>query len=142
MTLKSIISLLEQIAYKTSGVRTVITNDFYRINSLPNVEYGCVGIQQTQHTIVDRNNVRYGFQLVYADRLTSDKSNELDAQSDGMLTLGNIINTLTSYYDVDLYGDITFETFVQRFTDECAVVVASFSLETLHNIGECYEVEH
>lgn len=141
MTLKRIISLLEQIAYKTSGVHTVITNDFYRINSLPNVDYACVGIQQTQHVTVDNYSIRYGFQLIYADRLTADKSNEVDVQSDGMLVIGNIINALTSYYDVDLYGDITYETFVQRFTDECAVVVASFTLGTLHNIGECYEVE-
>lgn len=139
MTLKSIISQLGQIAHNTTGVRTVIINDFYRINSLPNIEYACVGIQQTEHAIVGRNTVRYGFQLVYADRLTADMSNEVDAQSDGMLVLGNIINTLTSYYDVDLFGDIAFETFIQRFTDECAVVVASFTLESTYTMGECYE---
>lgn len=140
MTLKSIISLLQQIAYKTPNVRMVITNDFYRINELPNVEYACVGIQQTQHTVVEQNVVRYGLQLIYADRLTADKNNEIDAQSDGMLVLGSIINTFTSYYDADLYGDITYETFLQRFADECAVVVASFTLETRYTIGECYEI--
>lgn len=139
MTLKSIISQLGQIAHNTTGVRTVIINDFYRINSLPNIEYACLGIQQTEHAIVGRNTVRYGFQLVYADRLTADMSNEVDAQSDGMLVLGNIINTLTSYYDVDLFGDIAFETFIQRFADECAVVVASFTLESTYTMGECYE---
>lgn len=133
-------SALHSLALQTPGVRTVILNDFYRINSQPNIEYGCVGIQQAQHEVLaDSSTIRYGFQMVYADRLTTDRSNEVDIHSDGILILGNIINALHQLTNADVYSNITYDTTVQRFIDECAVVVATFSIETAFDLGNCFE---
>lgn len=142
MTLKSLITAIEALAHQTPGVGTVIVNDYYRINELPNIEYACVGVQQTQHEVISPNVVRYGLHMVYADRLTADKSNELQVQSDGMLILGNIINALTTLRDVEVVDNISFETFTQRFADECAVVVATFEVESTYDLGECFEGNH
>ena len=61
------------------------------------------------------------------DRLTADKGNEIEVQSVGVQTLGNILRSLE---DLGIFpGTWTAQVFNQRFLDECAGVFASVRLE-------------
>ena len=66
------------------------------------------------------------------------KSNEVDVQSEGMLTLTNIINTLTAELDeVSIDGDVTFTAYNQRFADDCAGVYANVAILVESSMGLC-----
>lgn len=138
MTLKTLIEKLRDIALRAPNVRSVIVNDVYRENAFKGIEYGVVAILQDTHT-VSENIVRYSLNLIYIDRLTRDASNEVDVQSDGMLTLTNIINTFIGENDnATLDGEVEFTAFNQRFADDCAGVYAAVSIGVESNLGICY----
>lgn len=137
MTLSTIIGKLTDIAMRTPNVRSVIINDVYRENAFSGIDYGVVAILQDEHS-VGEDIVTYNFTLVYVDRLTADKSNEVDVQSEGMLTLTNIINTLTAELDeVSIDGDVTFTAYNQRFVDDCAGVYANVAISVESSMGLC-----
>lgn len=140
MTLKTTIEKLRDIALKTHNVRSVIINDIYRENAFANVDYGVVAIIQNEHSVGD-NIVTYNLTLVYVDRLAKDGSNELDIQSDGMLTLTNIINAFVGEVDdASIEGDVTFTAYNQRFVDDCAGVYADVAISVTSNMGICYDI--
>lgn len=140
MTLKTTIEKLRDIALKTHNVRSVIINDIYRENTFANVDYGVVAIIQNEHSVGD-NIVTYNLTLVYVDRLAKDGSNELDIQSDGMLTLTNIINAFVGEVDdASIEGDVTFTAYNQRFVDDCAGVYADVAISVTSNMGICYDI--
>ena len=60
------------------------------------------------------------------DRLTADQGNRLDVQSTGIETLDNIIRDLAERGIEP--GEYSFQTFNQRFLDECAGVYTTVSL--------------
>lgn len=140
MTLKTTIEKLRDIALKTHNVRSVIINDIYRENAFANADYGVVAIIQNEHSVGD-NIVTYNLTLVYVDRLAKDGSNELDIQSDGMLTLTNIINAFVGEVDdASIEGDVTFTAYNQRFVDDCAGVYADVAISVTSNMGICYDI--
>lgn len=138
MTLKTIIEQLRIIALTTINVRSVIVNDIYRENAFKGLEYGVVAILQDEH-VAGENAIRYGFTLVYIDRLMRNAANEVDIQSEGMLALTNIINAFVSDNDnAELDGEVTFTPFNQRFADDCAGVYARVNIVVESNLGICY----
>ena len=61
------------------------------------------------------------------DIIKADKSNEVEIQSVGMTTLSNIIRVLES---MGIYADMwEYQTFNQKFHDECAGVYTNVSLQ-------------
>lgn len=125
MTLAETIRVIEGAASRQPSVNTIVRNDVFRLNSLPNVKYGVFAWLQGQHTISDLQTFRFTF--FYVDRLTHDKSNEIDIQSTGVQVIGNILATLE---DLGVFpGDWTAQVFNQRFLDECAGVYASVEFQ-------------
>lgn len=138
MTLKSIISKLREVALRTPNVRSVIINDIYRENAFNDIDYGVVAILQDEH-VLGGDVITYGIALVYVDRLASDSANEVDVQSDGMLTLANILNTFANEVDeVTINGDVTFTPYNQRFADDCAGVYAKIDITVGSTLGQCF----
>lgn len=118
-------------------IRMIVQNDVFRINSAPSLRYGVFAWTQGQHSgVISTGMVTYAFSFFYVDRLTADKSNQVEVQSVGCLTLGNILRTLESY-DIEV-GDYTLQPFNQRFTDECAGVFANVTL-TIPDASLCGE---
>jgi hypothetical protein len=62
------------------------------------------------------------------DRLKNDRSNEIEVQSVGIQTLNNILRELDDN-GVFVNSTYTFQTFNQRFLDECAGVFCNVSLQ-------------
>lgn len=126
MTLREVVAVLEGAALKQPGVRTVVPQDIFRLSSLPSVRYGVFGWTQGVHTQqAGSPMVTYRFTLFYVDRLTADRSNELEIQSAGMDVLADIVRAVEDDGRLCVTDTVTYQTFNQRFADECAGTYAN-----------------
>lgn len=126
MTLAEVIAVLEGAALKQPAVETVVPQDIFRLSAMPSVRYGVFGWTQGQHRQQAGSPlVVYSFTLFYVDRLTADKSNEVEIQSVGVDTLADILRAVDGDGRLYLDGSVTYQTFNQRFADECAGVFAN-----------------
>lgn len=126
MTLLETITAIEMAARQQPSINMVVRNDVFRLNTIPDAKYGVFAWTQGQHEI--REDLQtFVFTFFYVDRLTADKSNEVEVQSVGVQTLGNILRSLE---DLGIFpGTWTAQAFNQRFLDECAGVFANVRLE-------------
>lgn len=142
MTLKTIIDKLRVYALATPNVGGVIVNDVFRENFWDDAHYGVVAIIQREHSVSD-NIATYRFQLAYIDRLTEDKGNEVDIQSEGVMAISNIVNALVEdNADIEMNGDMSFSVFNERFKDECGGVLADVAFLTSSPMGICNELNY
>lgn len=127
MTLKQFITILEAVAKRQKAVAEIIPEDVYRLDSMPAAKYGVFAWQHSAgghgETIGEPDRA-LRFTLFYIDRLTEDRGNELDIQSVGIETLGNILRTIVAEDPdgVSIPGAVVYVPFLQKFTDECAGV--------------------
>lgn len=129
MTLLQIIRAIERVAKKQPAINMIVRNDIFRLNTYNDAKYGVFAWVQGQHaTTVVSGLIRYQFSLIYADRLTGDLHNQAEVQSVGVQVISNIVRALASE-DIFTRGDVTFQPFNQRFTDECAGVFANVTFE-------------
>jgi hypothetical protein len=142
MTLKTIIDKLKEYALATPNVGGVIVNDVFRENFWDDAHYGVVAIIQREHSVSD-NIATYRFQLAYIDRLTEDKGNEVDIQSEGVMVISNIVNALIEdNADIEMNGDMSFSVFNERFKDDCGGVLADVAFLTSSPMGICNELNY
>lgn len=126
MTLAQLIKIVEGIAMQQPSINMIVQNDVYRMNSAPSLEYGVFAWTQGQHSGSINGMTTFSFTFFYVDRLTEDQSNQIEIQSVGCETIGNILRKLDDY-DVEV-ANYTMQTFNQKFTDECAGVFCNVSL--------------
>lgn len=136
MTLYEIVNKLKDIAKKQPNINYVGEGDIYTLNSLPNIDYSVFFVTQTTHRQRE-NTLVYTLYLYYIDRLFTDECNTLDVQSNGIVALENIINTLYNGEDITIDGEITYNTFTHRFADACAGVYATVNIVVDNNLGIC-----
>lgn len=137
MTLAQLIRLIEGVAMQQPSIKMIVQNDVYRINSAPSLKYGVFAWTQGQHSGSINGMTTFSFTFFYVDRLTEDQSNQIEIQSVGCETLGNILRALDEN-DVEV-ASYTMQTFNQRFTDECAGVFCNVSLSVLPTLT-CPEI--
>ena len=127
MTLLEVIRAIETAARQQPDVKMVVPNDVFRLNAIPDARYGVFAWTQGRHRVTYTDEyIRYSFTFFYVDRLRNDKANEIEVQSVGISTLTNILRTLEGWgVTPETYE---FQTFNQRFTDECAGVYCSVIL--------------
>ena len=138
MTLETTINKLLKIAKKQPNINYVGEGDIYKLDHLPNVEYGVFFVTQTSHSLED-DILKVNLNLFYVDRLLNDGSNTLKIQSNGISILTDIINTFVNSEDAEIDGGITFNTFTHRFTADCAGVYATITFNVDNEINDCYE---
>lgn len=129
MTLQQVIKACEVVASQQPSVNMIVRNDIFRLNSKSDARYGVFGWTQGQHSAsTDSDLFTYSFTFFYVDRLKNDRSNEIEVQSVGIQTLNNILRKLD---DIGVFVSSTynFQTFNQRFLDECAGVFCNVSLQ-------------
>ena len=136
MTLSQLIRLFEGIAKQQPSINMIVQNDVYRINSAPSLKYGVFAWTQGQHSGSIAGMPSYAFSFFYVDRLKDDLSNQVEVQSVGCETIGNILRALEEY-DIEV-GNYTMLTFNQRFTDECAGVFCNVTL-SVPQVSACPE---
>lgn len=129
MTLLDTINLLEAVASQQPCIKSIIENDVYRLNDCPNARYGVFAFQQREHSVGVGNTHTFNFTLFYIDRLLSDGSNEMEAQSTGVAFLEGMARSLV---DLGLHVDnFPARTFTQRFADECAGAFINIGISTV-----------
>lgn len=136
MTLFEIINKLKTIAISKPNINYAGDGDVYTLNSLPNIDYSVFFVTQNDHSI-ESDTITYNLNLFYIDRISDSEDNTLNIQSDGMLQLTNIINTLVFSEDVDVDGEINFVPFIQRFADQCAGVYCTVRFIVDNSLGSC-----
>lgn len=129
MTLQQVIQAFEMVASQQPSVNMIVQNDIFRLNSKSDAKYGVFGWTQGQHSASTESAMfTYSFTFFYVDRLKNDRSNEIEVQSVGIQTLNNILRELDDN-GVFVNSTYTFQTFNQRFLDECAGVFCNVSLQ-------------
>lgn len=129
MTLQQVIKAFEVVASTQPTINMIVQNDIFRLNSKPDARYGVFGWTQGQHsTSADSSMFNFSFTFFYVDRLKNDVSNQIEIQSVGIQTLDNILRRLD---DVGVFvsSSYSFQTFNQRFVDECAGVFCNVTLQ-------------
>lgn len=120
---------MEVVASHQPTVGSIVRNDVFRLNSLPQAKYGVFAWLQGEHRSELAGDLqRFAFTLFYVDRLTFDKGNETEVQSVGIETLENVLGRLDEY-GITAVSEHTFRTFNQRFSDECAGVFCNVVFE-------------
>lgn len=128
MTLLETIRTIENVASQQPAVNMIVRNDIFRLNAVPDARYGVFGWLQNSHRAsTSDNRITYSFTFFYVDRLTEDKSNQMEIQSVGIQTLDNIIRTLDDLL-LPVEEGYTFQVFNQRFMDECAGVFSNVNI--------------
>ena len=129
MTLQQLIRTIEMVAAQQPSVNMIVQNDIFRLNSVSDAKYGVFAWTQGQHSAsVGSALFSYSFTFIYVDRLMEDLSNQIEVQSVGMQTLDNILRSLDDI-GIDVNTSYSFQTFNQRFLDECAGVFCSVTLQ-------------
>ena len=118
------------------SINMIVRNDVFRINSSPSLKYGVFAWTQGQHSGSIAGMTSFAFSFFYVDRLKDDLSNQVEVQSVGCETIGNILRALEEY-DIEV-GNYTMQTFNQRFTDECAGVFCNVTL-SVPQVSACPE---
>lgn len=129
MTLSEVIKVIEGVASNQPSINMVVQHNAFKLNDVPDAKYGAFAWVQGQHTAsVESSFITYSFFLYYIDRLTHDKSNLIEVQSVGVMTLDNIIKSLE---DLGIYTSTpySFQPFSQRFLDECGGVYVNVSFD-------------
>jgi len=134
MTLQSTVKTIQNIALTQHNVNYVGSGDIYAdLNANPNLKYGIVYITQNQHTSTEETD-QYNFNIFYIDRLANfEGDNRLQIQSTGKEVLENIIRIFCDTYDAEIYGDIYWQSFTERFSDLCAGIFCTVTLEIMKN---------
>ena len=127
--LKKLISSLVNIAAFQPNIQTIFLNDVFKLNNHPDIEYSAFCITQDTHQDLsfDESYVTFNLILYYIDRLTVTKDNDLDVQSAGIDVLQNILRVLEEE-QACIISSVSYNTFDQRFKDECAGAFARVSI--------------
>ena len=129
MTLSQVIRIIETVAGGQPTIHSIVRNDIFRLNTIPNAKYGVFGWTQGQHASeIGSSLITYRFTFFYIDRLTADIGNQVEVQSVGIQALDNILRLLDEK-GISPVSEVTYNTFNQRFQDLTAGVFASVAFQ-------------
>lgn len=124
ITLSYMIDVISAIASGEKNISTIIQNDIYELDGIPNAKYNVFGITQNSHR-EDDQFIYYNFYLYYINRVNNDgRQNEILNQSTGIQVLRNIIRKTINYLDIEVSENIVYYPFIQKFADVCSGVYA------------------
>ena len=134
MTLLNVIDTIKMFALKHPNINSAYEGNIYDImNANPQQKYASVVLTQQSHTQDDMYD-HYGFNIFYIDRLVDDlEENRLQIQSTGKNMLSNIIKAFCEEFDAEC-DNISYQTFTERFVDECAGVYCTITIDMVKDI--------
>ena len=130
MTLLQLINTIKTIALAQPNIHSCV-DEFLSLNDIT-AKYSAIILQQRNH---QRNNdfISFNFYLGAADRLTEDKSNEIEVQSTAINTINNIVYKLEDLgFDCSMGS---YNVFTERFLAEAAGCYVELSINI--PVGEC-----
>ena len=130
MTLLQLINTIKTIALAQPNIHSCV-DEFLSLNDIT-AKYSAIILQQRNH---QRNNdfISFNFYLGAADRLTEDKSNEIEVQSTAINTINNIVYKLEDLgFDCSMGS---YNVFTERFLAEAAGCYVELNINI--PVGEC-----
>lgn len=133
------IELLEQISLQHPLINNFYTGT-YRLNSTDDITYPALVLtfNSINVSVTDPTFTTFNINLLYADRLTDDRSNLHEIQSLGITVISEIIQALILYYNIQVTTNILFNPFKEQFADNTAGVVATINISIPSATGNCY----
>jgi len=119
MTLFELTNIIHNNAKKWNNINGIVeSGDIYDLNKDEYQEkYSAFCATQTTH-LINEYYTTFGFTFFYVDRLTLDKSNKIEIQSNAVQFFQYFIQLMLAE-DIDFeYGEVV--PFTERFTAECA----------------------
>ncbi|MCD8079639.1 MAG: hypothetical protein LUF04_04260 [Bacteroides sp.] len=118
-----------------------LVNDFlinkYRLNDTDDMKYP--GVVFTVNSITRNDSVlKLDTNLLYADRLTDSRDNEIQIQSTGTTVLMECLNVFYEHTDIAVTQGYVMTPFTEQFADNTAGIVTHVSLETPSHLQDCY----
>ena len=136
MTLYELIENIKNLGKSEPNVSFVTQGDIYELNHQQDIDYPAFVVTQGTHFGSSENGLEnYGLTLFLVDRLTSDKSNELDVQSWADTGLKNIISRIEEHNLGVIQGQYTVQTFTEKFDSLCAGAYVSLNIQV--QVLEC-----
>lgn len=130
-----VVNIIKDTALQHPFVRTCLLN-VWKINSEEDIKYPVVSIG-VRDVVPTSQTITYTMNIFYADRLMSNRDNQLEIKSVAIDVLTEIINKLEdeNHFVIDI-DNITL--FNERFADLCAGGVATVTITTPSYLGDCY----
>jgi len=139
MTLVQIINIIKSLAESHQMIRTFGEGDIYDyVDNGGEINYPVCWVVQQTHSY-SSNVLTYSLQLIFADLLTEDKSNRLQAQSDQLQVAIDIISKLKldTTYEFSILNNINVETFQERFNDFATGVSMTINIVDPYPLNYC-----
>lgn len=110
----------------------------YHSSQCQDIQYGAI-ILTPESFSTDINTIGYSFNIMYVDRLTTDESNEIEIQSNGIDIIRGIVSILGEHEAglFDYENSISINVFSRQFADNAAGAVGTINIQAPANIGEC-----
>lgn len=128
---------IREVSLNHPYVRSFFYGSDSVINPEVDINYPLIAIVPAQHTIASRLET-FNFGFIFADRLRADRKNKIQIQSNAIIVLKEIVNTLVvtdGLYFPEQYS-FSINVFEERFSDECAGAFCDIQIRAA-DIGEC-----
>ena len=136
----TLVKAIEKIGKAMPNCNTTVLSNIYQLNELPDIKYSVFCITQEQHR-QDDEYFYFNFVLYYVDRLLNDKSNQLEIQSTGIQFLSTVLGKIEDLgLILNTDWQTTYQSFTQRFADECAGVFARVQIQVPIDCSVPYDV--
>lgn len=121
MTLFETIELINKVGSEQPNINMVVeSGDIFDLNTNNyTAKYSVFCCEQLDHT-QNGDFLTYNFRLYVVDRLTDDRENKIEVQSNAIETLSNIVRGLEEMGIFMVGESVTYSTFTERFEAECA----------------------
>lgn len=139
-TLIEVVDLLRQISCAHPTLNTFLYG-VYNIESKDNIDYPVLAITVNSATRTG-NTLNYNLNLLYADRLTDDRDNELYVQTTGLQVLSEVLNVMGWVDDISLSESQDMYTFTEQFSNNTAGTYTTIQLQAANPIGDCAWIDY
>lgn len=121
-----------------------LINDYfinkYRATESDNINYPLLACT-VNSVISNENTLTFNVNMLYADRLTDRRDNEISVQSTGVSSLMEVVNAMKELAPLEIDNGYSITPFTEQFADNCAGVFATLSIQVPHYLGECHWVK-
>lgn len=129
-----------QLFRRVAGQHPFVNTFFegvYRVEDSSNVKYPCLAF--TVNSITKQSNLLVlEVNLLWADRMTENRDNIMTASSVGTEVLNELLNAVDEFTDISVQEGYTIRPFWGQFSDDCAGVTTTATIQVPNPIGDCH----
>ena len=137
--LKNLLNDIKNISSKQPNIGLVHIGDVYELNENQQVEYPAIVITSQYNTLsIKSKQLNSTINIFAVERLTEDKSNEIDVKDWAISVLYTIVKELSKKYIIN--DQLTCNVFTERFGSVCAGAYITLQITT--GVNECNRLDY